>query len=323
MADTKPKPFVFVLMPFSEEFDDIYKLGIRPACENAGAYAERVDEQIFIGSITQRVYNQISKADVIVAEMTGRNPNVFYEVGYAHALGKAVVLLAQDAKDIPFDLKDYPHIIYAGRIAGLVPEVEKRVRWCLEHVGGSIPLTLPHMLVVFNGTPIVDNPVITYRKDHELTNGFGVTFDVNNSVERVLKKETFQFSVVTPSCFTRVSGGKNTYGGHPDAEMDYPRGEGSSMNVITLTDGRFLHVLDKPIELYPGAWASLRLFFSVSTSITEDTVAQLALVINTAEASREYPFRLQVLLNQKEKGLDISQGTAQQGDAPESAPRRR
>jgi nucleoside 2-deoxyribosyltransferase len=57
--------------------------------------------------VLERVYNQIAKADIIVAEMTGRNANVFYETGYAHALNKRVVLLTQNANDIPFDLKHY------------------------------------------------------------------------------------------------------------------------------------------------------------------------------------------------------------------------
>ena len=42
MTTTAPKPFVFVLMPFSAEFDDIYQVGIKPACDEAGAYAERL-----------------------------------------------------------------------------------------------------------------------------------------------------------------------------------------------------------------------------------------------------------------------------------------
>ena len=61
--------------------------------KSTGAYAERVDEQIFNESILQRIYNQISKADVITADMTDRNENVFYETGYAHTLGKQVILL--------------------------------------------------------------------------------------------------------------------------------------------------------------------------------------------------------------------------------------
>ncbi len=94
-------------MPFDSSFDDIYKFGIKGAAEDAGAYAERIDEQIFSEGILDRVFNQINKADVIVADMTGRNPNVFYEVGYAHALGKIVLLLTQQADDIPFDLKHH------------------------------------------------------------------------------------------------------------------------------------------------------------------------------------------------------------------------
>ena len=76
---TSPQPFVFVLMPFGEDFYDVYHF-IRTACENAGAYCERVDEQFHREIIIQRIYNQIAKADLIVADMSQRNPNVFYEV---------------------------------------------------------------------------------------------------------------------------------------------------------------------------------------------------------------------------------------------------
>lgn len=100
-----PKPFVFVLMPFASEFDDIYRYGIKKACEDQGCYCERVDEQMFDGTILDRIYNQISRADVVVADMTGKNPNVFYEAGFAHGLKKRVILLTQNEADIPFDLK--------------------------------------------------------------------------------------------------------------------------------------------------------------------------------------------------------------------------
>jgi nucleoside 2-deoxyribosyltransferase len=83
---------VFVVMPFAKEFFDEYELAIKPACLQAGADCTRVDEQLFMENILDRIYGQIAKCDVIVAEMTGRNPNVFYEVGYAHGLGKAVIL---------------------------------------------------------------------------------------------------------------------------------------------------------------------------------------------------------------------------------------
>ena len=81
--NTAPKPFVLVLMPFKKEFNDTYTFGIRGAADDVGAYAERIDEQIFQEGILDRVFNQINKADVIVADMTGQNANVFYGVGYA------------------------------------------------------------------------------------------------------------------------------------------------------------------------------------------------------------------------------------------------
>jgi hypothetical protein len=63
--------------------------------------------------------------------MTGRNPNVFYEVGYAHALGKTVIL-TKDASDIPFDLKYRYHLAYDS-INALRDELQKRVRYYLKH----------------------------------------------------------------------------------------------------------------------------------------------------------------------------------------------
>ena len=129
VPSTTPKPFVFVLMPIEPAFDDIYKFGIKGAAEDVGAYAERLDEQLFVEGMLDRIFNQISKADVIVADMTGRNPNVFYEVGYAHALGKITLLLTQDAADIPFDLKHRQHIVYGGSIEILRKQLSERLRW--------------------------------------------------------------------------------------------------------------------------------------------------------------------------------------------------
>lgn len=133
-ADTnKKKPFIFVLMPFHHDYDDIYEFGIKAACQSVGAVCERVDEQFFDESILTRIYKQIEIADVIVAEMSGRNPNVFYETGYAHALSKRVILLTKEADDIPFDMKHYSHIVYSGKIKELKPQLEKKIKWCLDH----------------------------------------------------------------------------------------------------------------------------------------------------------------------------------------------
>lgn len=118
------KLFAFVLMPFDPAFDDVYKLGIKEAAEKADVIVQRVDEQKFHKeTILERIYNQIKAADFIIADMTGRNPNVFYEVGYAHAKEKICVLNTKDANDIPFDLKQHRHIVYGQSIASLRNEL--------------------------------------------------------------------------------------------------------------------------------------------------------------------------------------------------------
>jgi hypothetical protein len=118
-------------MPFEKVFDSVYKYGIKEAVTRCECLCQRVDEQIFEESILERIYAQIAKADIVVADMTGRNPNVYYETGYAHALNKRVILLTQDSSDIPFDLKHYPHIVYKNDIPRLRRELEKHVLWCL------------------------------------------------------------------------------------------------------------------------------------------------------------------------------------------------
>ncbi|MDR6861398.1 hypothetical protein [Variovorax guangxiensis] len=135
MPDTKP--FVFVLMPFSKDFTDIYRLGIKQAAEKLGLRAERVDEQIYSETMLERIYQQIDAADIIVADMTGQNPNVFYEVGYAHAKKKLCILTTQNTSDIPFDLKQHRHIVYGSSIVELQSQLEANLQWAAAHVAAE------------------------------------------------------------------------------------------------------------------------------------------------------------------------------------------
>lgn len=138
MPDTSPKPFAFVVMPFDSDFDDIYLLGIKPAAEAAGYYCERLDEQIFDETMLARIYNQIGKADIVIGDMTGRNPNVFYEIGYAHALNKRTVLLTKESSDIPFDLTHHFHIVYEGKITNLNQKLTERLRHYIQNPGSEV-----------------------------------------------------------------------------------------------------------------------------------------------------------------------------------------
>lgn len=138
------KLFAFVLMPFGAEFDDVYKLGIKEVANKLDVIAERVDEQSFSETILERIYRQIESADLIIADMTGRNPNVFYEVGYAHAKKKPVILITKAADDIPFDLKHHRHLIYGDRITDLRDKLSADIEWMKAEIEKSraVPITI-------------------------------------------------------------------------------------------------------------------------------------------------------------------------------------
>lgn len=102
----------FVLMPFADKFQPIYEDHIRPAIERAGLRCERGDEVRGTNLITWDIWERINRARFLLAELTDRNSNVFYELGLAHALSKDVVLLTQSMDFVPFDLKPLRCICY-------------------------------------------------------------------------------------------------------------------------------------------------------------------------------------------------------------------
>ncbi len=126
------KPFVFVLMPFDSSFDAVYVSGIKAAAETIDANVKRLDEQFVAKGMMDELFKHITMADVIVAETTESNANVLYEVGYAHALGKIVLLVAQHEEGIPFNLKQRQHTIYDGDTYKLkhelVPKLAEAIR---------------------------------------------------------------------------------------------------------------------------------------------------------------------------------------------------
>jgi hypothetical protein len=104
---------VFVMMPFQEPLGAYYEKLYKPAIENAGLTPVRADSDIFgSGKIVDQIWSGINNAKVLVAELTDRNPNVFYELGLAHALQKPVVLVSSNQGDVPFDLKHVRVIFY-------------------------------------------------------------------------------------------------------------------------------------------------------------------------------------------------------------------
>src|SRR4051812_43366777 len=104
----KPTPArkpCFVIMPFGGWFDQYWEQIYRPAITDAGLEPQRADDVFRPGTIMRDVWLYTRKADLLLADLTSRNGNVFYELGLAHAIGKPVVLVSESIEDVPFDLR--------------------------------------------------------------------------------------------------------------------------------------------------------------------------------------------------------------------------
>jgi hypothetical protein len=108
----------FVLMPFAKEFDAVYAKSIYPTVKKQGWTCRRADKIFQPREIVTIILEQILRADLIIADLTGRNPDVFYELGYAHAVHKNTILITQSIEDVPFDLRHRQMVEYSAHTTG-------------------------------------------------------------------------------------------------------------------------------------------------------------------------------------------------------------
>ena len=124
-----------VMMPFDAGFDAIYD-AIRQAADGAGLRCRRADDIWENAAIIQDVVALIDRSRVVVCDCSGRNPNVFYEAGIAHTLGREVILVTQSEHDIPFDLRHLRYIRYLNNAewrAVLTRALHSRMQTILGH----------------------------------------------------------------------------------------------------------------------------------------------------------------------------------------------
>jgi hypothetical protein len=124
----------FVLMPFSpRKLTEIYERFIKvPVEERTALTCRRADDISGSTDIMRDVWESIVRAEVVIADLTNKNPNVFYELGLCHAIGKKVVLVAQDTGDIPFDLRGVRTIIYEDSVSGYERLSREVLKYILE-----------------------------------------------------------------------------------------------------------------------------------------------------------------------------------------------
>lgn len=112
---------VFVIMPFDPMFDDVWKGGIERACNTEGFGCLRVDEVSLSTWISEDIKKYIEMADVVITDISGNNPNVMFELGWALANGKKPIVIRQggDSDEVPFDIKDIRYISYINSWSGI------------------------------------------------------------------------------------------------------------------------------------------------------------------------------------------------------------
>jgi hypothetical protein len=119
-AEIPASPEVFVLMPFIDTLLAVYVDHIRKAAEQLGHTVGRADDFYGPGHVMSEVWTHLNRAAVVIADCTSRNPNVFYEIGIAHTLGRPVILISQDREDIPFNIRDNRVLIYEYTPRGML-----------------------------------------------------------------------------------------------------------------------------------------------------------------------------------------------------------
>jgi hypothetical protein len=134
----------FVMMPFGQWYDRYYQDIYIPAIRDAGFEPVRADELFSTGSVVEQIWEQIEKSKVLLADLTDKNPNVFYELGLAHAARKPVVFTSGRLEDVPFDLRHLRVIVYEVREPQWADKLQRLITDYLRNAAKDPARSIPH-----------------------------------------------------------------------------------------------------------------------------------------------------------------------------------
>lgn len=111
--------YCFVMMPFTEKWSNRVWEKLKSIIECKSIRCDRADS-LYGYNVLEDIWKAINEAELLVADVTNKNPNVFYEIGLSHSLGKRVILITQNIEDIPFDFRGYRHLVYEDNVDGFL-----------------------------------------------------------------------------------------------------------------------------------------------------------------------------------------------------------
>lgn len=131
----------FIVMPFGEAWSaEVHRILAR-ACETAGVRPVRGDDLFTPTDIIEDIWQSLNAADFVIADITGRNANVLYELGIAHTLAKPVLILSKEAGDIPIDLATRRVILYGQSGEDWREELARKIALAIAEIVGTYGLT--------------------------------------------------------------------------------------------------------------------------------------------------------------------------------------
>lgn len=210
---------VFVLMPLNEEMKKVYTEGIKQIFLELGWVCNRSDEKFDTPEVVCTICKNIQEASLVLADLTGRNPNVFLEIGLAFGMGKHVVFLSQGSENIPFDAKTFRTLFYdPSSIKGLKQDIQSLIKnvkskqvtsntssfykKCAERSKVRETPKEP-LMEVFIGAEVPTNEWLssTTKQNLKMMNAIPPVFNVLSVIAR---REYFEFNTRSQPFFVRV-----------------------------------------------------------------------------------------------------------------------
>jgi hypothetical protein len=130
---------VFVLMDFAEPYTDIYRTLIKPTVEAEGFRCVRSDDIFRTSAVIEDIWENINKAALVIAEISNTNPNVMYELGICHTIGKEVMMLTQDGTSVPFNFRHLRFYQYSNNIPGS-EDLKRNIQSILQEIRNRLPI---------------------------------------------------------------------------------------------------------------------------------------------------------------------------------------
>ena len=196
---------LFVLMPFNDDLKPVYEDHIKKVAASLNLSAKRADDFFTADAIMRNIWSAIYASHLVIADCTGRNPNVFYEIGIAHTIGRPVILIAQNKDDVPFDIRHIRYIQYDLTPSGL-REFEDRLRKTIQH---ELGILLPQ---VTTGPRNELKPYHHKILEFIAQKGFIMDRDYANLVNRAKPTRRLDFNkLIELGLIVREGKGKNTY----------------------------------------------------------------------------------------------------------------